>query len=410
MNSLTVKILAALVSVLMITTICTQVYYALHDRHDTVEAVIANINENIPFDGVIIRDEKVITYEGDGVLDYQYSDGSKISVNDTIANVYESENAIIARNRITQIDEQLTNLKRAQNPGTTNFVKPEVLKKTIDANYKNILENSANSNFSEISSAKSDLEFSMNIYNIVINSEKNYNSKITELKNERKKYADIVKNPVNTIKASETGYFVSYADGFEKKLSGKNAKKLTEKDIQQIIGAQANAPENAIGKIFDTYTCKIALVIDSDKRVTEGMTLQMMLSSSKKVYNVDVESVTPCEDEGRSVVILSCDRLDEYLVESRVVSAQLIFEEYKGIKVPRNAMRFKGDQKGVYVILGKDISFKKIDVIYEGDDFVLSKNTSDESYLLLYDQILVEAVSDKDVSESSEPNDDSSSG
>jgi hypothetical protein len=88
-------------------------------------------------------------------------------------------------------------------------------------------------------------------------------------------------------------------------------------------------------------------------------------------------------------------------VGQRALSAKLIFDEYQGIRVPRSALRFQGDDKGVYVMLGKDISFKKINVIYEGDDFVLSENTSNEEYLLLYDQILLEVVSNKDVSVSS---------
>ena len=98
--------------------------------------------------------------------------------------------------------------------------------------------------------------------------------------------------------------------------------------------------------------------------------------------------------------MLSCDSLDEALVDRRVQSMQLIFDEYQGLKVPRSAIRFQGDQKGVYVILGQDITFKKIDVIYEGSDFVLSRNTSDEDCLLLYDQILLEVVSEQDVQRS----------
>ena len=61
--------------------------------------------------------------------------------------------------------------------------------------------------------------------------------------------------------------------------------------------------------------------------------------------------------------------------------------------MPREAIHFNSDkEKGVYVILGQDVQFKKIDIIYEGDDYVLSKNSSNEDYLLLYDQILLEAV------------------
>ena len=109
------------------------------------------------------------------------------------------------------------------------------------------------------------------------------------------------------------------------------------------------------------------------------------------------------------IVVLDCDRVDQTLVDSRVLSAKLIFDEYQGIKVPRSALRFQGNEKGVYVILGKDVSFKKIKVIYEGDDFVLSENTSDEDYLLLYDQILLEVVSNKDVSVNSETDGDTMS-
>lgn len=402
MNSLTVKILAALVSVLMLTTICTQIYYAVHDKHDTKEAVLTSINEDIPFQGVIIRDEKVITYDGDGILDYQYSDGSKVSVNNAVAKVYSSEDAVIAKNKIALINEEISSLKRAQNPGTTNYVEPESIKNKIEKQYKELLSGSVNGDLSQVRKIKSDLSLVMNIYNIVTNSEKGYDEKISELNAKKKELQKIASKPTASIKADETGYFVSYADGYEKKLNLKKAEKLTESDINDVISAKAKAPANAIGKMFDDYYCKIAMVVKSDSRITEDAQLQMMLSNSKDVYDVTVDSVKPCGDnDEKIIVVLSCDRIDYNLVDSRVISAQLIFDEYTGIKVPRSAIRFQGNQKGVYVMLGKDISFKKIDVIYEGDDYVLSRNTSDESYLLLYDQILLEVVSNKNVSESS---------
>ena len=118
----------------------------------------------------------------------------------------------------------------------------------------------------------------------------------------------------------------------------------------------------------------------------------MATNSSKNIYDVKVVSAKTTGENNEMLVVFSCDRLDETLVESRVKSFKLIFDEYQGIKVPRDAIRLKGLDKGVYVILGKDITFKKIDVIYEGDDFVLSRNTAKEDYLLLYDQILLEVV------------------
>ena len=86
---------------------------------------------------------------------------------------------------------------------------------------------------------------------------------------------------------------------------------------------------------------------------------------------------------------------------------------YRGYKVPREAIRFEditeittgedgketestANYKGVYILKGEKIEFKKIDVIYEGNDYVLSKiHDNDGSYLTLYDDILIEGV-DKD--------------
>ncbi len=407
MNSLTVKILAALVSVLLITTICSQVYYFVHDKHDTEEAVLATINEDIVFEGIVIRDEQVITYNGGGVLAYKYADGSKVSVNNTIAEVFSSEEAIAARNRIAAIDEQIEQLERAQNPGTANYVDPETLLTGIESGYNELMDCIGEKDYSSLAKIKSDLTLSTNLYNMITGTEADYNDGIRQLKALKNSLKNSASAPDDVIKAQKTGYFVSYADGYEGMLSTENADKLTESDINKVLEGTARPPENAIGKMFDNYSCKIAGVVDRDARISEDAELSLMLNSSKNVYHCIVESVKLCgEYEDKMLVVLDCDRLDQSLVESRTLSAKLIFDEYQGIKVPRSAIRFRGDDKGVYVILGKDISFKKINVIYEGDDYVLSENTSDEEYLLLYDQILLEVVSNKDVSDSgkSKPN------
>lgn len=402
MNSLTVKILVGLLTVLIVTTIGNQIYYSFHDKHETEEAVLTSINEDIQFDGVVVRDEKVVNYDGKGVLDYLYEDGSKVMVNTKVAGVYSNAEAIAAKNKAAELETEIANLKRAQNPGTTNYVQPETIKTKIDSQYKSLLDVKINGNYSDTAQVKSDMTLAMNIYNIVTNADKTYNTRINQLNAQIKELKKQAVESGTGVKAVESGYFVSYTDGYESKLTKSNAGNLTKKEIKNIIKNPIKSTENTAGKMFKDYSCDIVGVFKIDSRISEGTTLKMMVSTSKNVYDVNVESVTKCSDDSnKEVVVLSCDRLDLNLVSSRVLSAQLIFDEYSGLKVPRSAMRFKGGQKGVYVILGKDITFKKIDVIYEGDGFVLSKNTSDDDYLLLYDQILLEVVSDNDVQQSS---------
>ncbi len=401
MNSLTTKILVGVVSILILTTIGSQVYYRLHDKHDTEEAVLCDINENIPFKGVIVRDERVITYSGNGALDYLYPDGSKISVDSPIAEVYSSVDAIAAKKKAQKLSDEIADLERAQNPGTTDYVQPDILQKKIDSEYHSLLTASLSGDYGALEEVKDDMSLVMNIYNIITNMSDGYSDRIAQLQSEVDALSTRAEH-IDTISSTDTGYFVSYCDGYEDVLSTDSLADITQSEIESIVSgeSQRSIPSGAIGKMFDDYSCSIVGVLDEDKRIAEGNSLSLMFSSSNQVYDVLVESVRPASESGKCIVVFKCDRLDDVMVSSRVQSAELIFEEYKGIKVPRKAIRFQGEQKGVYVILGNEITFKKIDVIYEGDDFVISKNTSDEDYLLLYDQILLEVVLNKDVSDS----------
>ena len=400
MKSLTTKILAGVLCVLLFAVVGSQLYYRINDKHKTEEAVLCEINDNLSFKGVIVRDEKVIKNDTEGVLDYRYTDGSKISVGSTIANVYKSQDDIAAQNQIEKLKNSISMLERAQNPGTINYVQPDTLKTKIDNEYNDMLTNSLKKDYASLSKTKNDLSVVLNIYNIITGSVKNYSDQIKSMKSEVSKLNKSTK-PIKQIKSSDTGYFVSYADGYESKLKTNNINKLTEKDITDIINSKPQYQDNVVGKMFSNYSCKIVGIINNDKRISEGSSLNLMLSSSKSKYNVTVDSIKPAKDNNKSIVVFSCDRLDESLVDSRVQSAKIVFDEYEGLKIPRKAIRFKNKDKGVYVLLGNDITFKKIDVIYENedDDFVISKNTSNEGYVLLYDQILMEVISESDVSD-----------
>ncbi len=399
-NDVTVKILSLLITLLLAAMIGSQIYTYINDRHDTQEAVLCTINEDISFEGIIVRNEKQMTYSGSGVIKYSYPDGSKVSAGSTVAQVYDSYDDVLAEEKLASLDEQIALLQKAQNPGTTDYVQPESINRRIDEQYKKILACSAEGDLSDLPSIKNDMSLIMNIYNIISGRSDNYNSRITQLQNEKYKLGSSARVK-SEITAPENGYFVSYCDGYEDRLNKDNIEQLSQQDIEDIInGAQSAAdsvPSGCIGKMFDDYTALITGVINSDPRVVNDASLRLMLDSSSTVYDVKVVSVRSAGESGKDIVVLSCDTLDDAMVSRRIRGMQLIFDEYSGIKVPRSAIRFRDDQKGVYVILGQDITFKKIDVIYEGDDYVISKNTSDEEYLLLYDQILLEPVSEQDV-------------
>lgn len=396
MSTFTTRTLVVLISVLVLATVGSQIYFRMNDRHKTEEAVLCSINENIPFKGIVIRDERVVTYPGNGVFEYLYSNGSKVSVGSNIAEVYPSEQIMLNKRKSNSLIQKAEALEKAQNPGTAQYVQPETLNSKINADYRKILNDSVNGRYDQFGSTYDDLFLQLNIYNIITGQSTSYADEIASLRTQAEELSRGA-DPIGTVTASESGYFVSYCDGYESKLSLDNIDRLNQSDIETVIAGEGSPDviSTAVGKMFDDYACRIIGLVPKDKRIIEGDYIELKLDNSKS-YKVKIDSVKDAASEDKSIIIMSCDRLDTDIVKSRVLSFELIFDNYKGIKVPREAIRFKDGQKGVYVILGNEITFKKINVIYEGSDFVVSENTSDEKSLLLYDQILLEAVSTED--------------
>ncbi len=408
-NKFITKVLVSLVIGLLFIIIGGQLYRYVDDRHDTSEAVLCRINENIAFEGIVIRDETIISYSSSDIISFNYADGSKVSQGDLLAQIFATPEDASASSRLAKTEAEIEMLQRAQNPGTIDYVQPESISRRIDDNYKQLIALSNENSFGTFEEQKNNMTFVMNIFNIISGISSNYNQRIAELEDRAEWLRQRAASARDAIYASQTGYFVSCCDGYEETLGKNKALYLTRPEIEQII-AQAESrrrevPKSYIGKMFSDYSCYIVGVIDSDPRVTEDSRLKLSTDYSDTLYDVTVVS---CRDEGdgKSVVVFSCDVLDSALAATRIHSMQLIFDEYNGIKVPRSAIRFQNNdgvyEKGVFVILGEDITFKKIDVIYEGGDFVLSRNTSDDDSLRLYDQILLEVVNEEDVRKAKE--------
>ena len=66
---------------------------------------------------------------------------------------------------------------------------------------------------------------------------------------------------------------------------------------------------------------------------------------------------------------------------------ETVTDEITGEKVKKTT-----NYRGVYVKLGEQVLFKKLDVIFEGDKYVISNINKGSEYVVLYDDIIVEGI------------------
>lgn len=396
MNSNTIKLLAFFLSVFILVTVSSQIYLAFQDKAETQSAISYSTVEEIPIKGVFIRNEEVVRHSGKGVVQYLYPDGSKIARNAAVADVYASENDIITNRKIEELTQELEELNKAQNKGTTSEAQPEFLSGLIQEKYQDITASVEEKNLENVRAQRSELLTLMNIMQIVINKETDYNDRINSLNGQLSSLTAAKGAPLETVMVEESGYFVSYTDGYEDKLSQEQIEYLTVSQVEEVIQNYKdalNTDSTAIGKMLDSYKWKMACVLNnSAKKLTEGLSAQMNIASLPEPVRITVETIRDTDDPKKSLVILSCDTLNYQLVQHRVEKAEILLNNYEGIRIPRSAIRFRNGEKGVYIQLGEEILFRKINVIYEGGDYVLSAKDAGDGYLMLYDDIVVEGI------------------
>lgn len=397
MNDHIMRFVVALVAICLFALIASQAYTSLTEEYNTETAVIYSSADRTSFRGVYIRNESVIKQYVDGVLCFSVSDGSKVANGSVVASVYANESDIDVVQRIEEIRAEIELLEASQNPGTTSTAQPEFISGLITQDYQSLTTCLAKADVSGVNALRDNMLTLMCIYQISVGKENGYNDRISSLNSELSSLLARGVSPKSTVSSPDSGYFVSYTDGYEDILSTDSTDSLTADQIKAIVnetGGTADRDNREIGKLIRGYDWKIAGVIDNSANVyNPGDSVKLSFASTPGDVDAVIERLDPAENPAESVIVLRCEEMTYDLVQKRVERVEMTLNDFEGIKVPREAMRFNRDnEKGVYVLWGQRVLFKKLDVIFESDDYVLSKITSDEDYVCVYDEIILEGV------------------
>lgn len=398
MNSITIKIIVFFLSLFILITVASQIYLYFSNDYTTETAVTYSVEDKTVFKGIFVRDEEVIPYSGAGVVCYPQADGSKIAKNSVVAYVYRSESDINAEKKINELEKKLASLEKVSNPGTFDVAQPELISDLISEEYRNSVYSCEMGNYSQLENDNDKLTEYLNIMSLVTGKEDNFDAEISRIKAEIDSLKANMSEPMGSIITENPGYFVSYADGYEDILTPESLETIGADEIKKITSNPETHSNAGIGKIINGYSWKLVGIVDnSQSRYTVGSSVELTFSLTPEAITATVDEIRPTDNPAESIIILSSDKLTFELVQHRVERVGMTVCEHNGIYVPRKAIRFNSKgEKGVYVLMGQGIIFKKLDVIYEGDDFVLTSNTGRTDYVLLYDDIIVDGISAQD--------------
>lgn len=408
-SGLIVKLLRNLVLVLLLIVFVSIVYNFQNKKAATETALLSEAISSEKFRGVFIRSETPVTFSGNGVLSYKIADGGKVGSGTVIAEVYPDDEQIMRSREIAQLERELDILKKIQNPGTLESAQPASLSANISESYRALIYSRDMKDYSAFRNEMENLVVGMSTYQIITQEVDGFDQQIIDINSRLAELKGMTAKPSETVTANESAYFVSYCDGYESELTPDNMDKLTVEQLRSIVDGKSSEP-GLVGKMISGYNWFIAGVIDNTRKLYNiGDSIELKFDSSDEKIDAVITDIREDTDSSVSIIIIECSRFSKALVEHRAESCELIKGEYRGLKVPREAIRFDDmeqqttnsdgepdgtavvNTKGVYIMKGEQVLFKKIDVVYEGSDYVLSEvHEEDPSYLALYDDIMIE--------------------
>lgn len=393
MNRILYRMIGALAALMILAVVGYQVYANLLTPYRTETAYEYLQSDYIATDGVAVRDETALTAEHAGIVSYLRDDGEKVSASMPVAEIYATEQDAENQAIVKKLQYEIERLEEAADPGRAEYINAEVLGGQISDRLAQLAYLCDTRDIGGLETVKTDYLMLLNTRQIATARATDFNDRLLRMRGEAETLAASTQPAVATVSAVQSGYFVGFADGYEQDLTVSGAADITPERLMQIVNETAQASQSAVGKIvtdFEWYY--VALVPEKEcERLRNGMKLTVTFPYiSDDAYPAVVSFITRQEGQEYAAVGLRIDEMNAQVCAMRVQRADLSFASYRGLKVRADALRFQQGQPGVYVMNAAGVRFKKLDIVFYGDGFVLSRQRSESGYLALYDEMVVQ--------------------
>ncbi|MBQ8603691.1 MAG: hypothetical protein IJ410_02450 [Oscillospiraceae bacterium] len=371
-----------------------QIYLMNANSVDTVKATEGYINNSIITQGIICRQEIVLTRGEGGVIDYLAEDGERVSKGHHLADVYpvysDLENIRLLRNRQSMLED----IRQAESYLTNSAVDMTSTRKELTDQLSGLAVTSVSDDFEAINEKLADLTLNLNKIGVATGRTTNFARAKEQLQSEINRVKSVINRPVSSLYSPYTGYFQQSVDGYENIATVDRFLNSGYEEGYAIIN-QANeyAPSaSSYGKIITDYKWSVCVYLDKDRCINlkEGKTVQISIDAGSNEFSkATVEHII---DKGeKNLVVFQCTTISKESVAARIVDCEILFKQYTGIKVPKSAVRFDSEQNmGVFVNFSNIVKFKKITPLYEDDNYMIVPVERDENnQLKLYDSIIV---------------------
>lgn len=345
--------------------------------------------------GYVFRDETVLTSSYSGTVEYLTEDGVKVSRGQAVASVYRSGTQETSR-ALLRLDSQIELLESSLGDALQGVEMGE-LKQENAQTYDALVKILATGDTADL--AKQKEAFLVELNQMEGRSKQENAAGYATLESLRAERQAILSDggDSQTYCAESSGYFYAETDGYESYFTMEAVSSLTESSFYELIAKRPQRQESgkAYGKLCASNEWKLVLPMEPTAGAyfeEGGVYSGEFVNNHRTAVPLTLERIIEPEQGDALLLVFGADRLPQDFSFDRTQSVRLEVDRVSGIYVPRNVVERVDGFRGVYVLRGSVVYFRRIEIIYEGNDYYLVKEgleSEDVSYLQVNDLIIL---------------------
>ncbi len=395
-NKNIVKYIAcSLLGVCIILYFVYQVVQMNSSPYKTEVALEREIQDVVTATAFVVRDETYITAsKTDGTVVSIAEDGKRVSSGDAVAVVFQNEESAAVYARIKELKSEIEYYKQLKNRVGVGTNAPSSYNNLIDNACINLILASREGIDSNFDETLIDLRNAVTARQLAVGEKLSVEAKLSSLEAELISLEGATVT-YNTVSSPNPGYYIGSVDGYENAIGYSDVEDVDCAKIDELLTSnKQQVSENVMGKLVDNFNwyllCNVPYNMSGD--IAVGKTVRVNLPNTA-VGEIKCTVVSKGDKEGERVaVVLKCNTMNRDVANLRIEEIQIITDEYTGMRINNTAIREKDGEKGVYVIRGNIVEFKKIEIISSSEEYSVIKVVDDSAYVKRFDTIIIEGV------------------
>ena len=390
------KILAiALCACLFAMYVVYQVVLVSKAEMETQPALKETVYTTIDTKAFFVRNEKFITNDAKGTTVSFAKNGERVAAGDTVSIIFDSQSDASSYLKISELEKNIAHYEELSGQANFQAVNIDSLNRKINDELADFLELRESNALKEAVASAEVFRDTLTGKQIATGTALDFSEKLATLKNELSQLQQ-GKYTYTKISSDSAGYYINGADGYESVI---DFSKIDEIDIKKVEGAIKSKPQavaaDVIGRVVGSFEWYIVCSVPTDDTVS--LTVNDTLYINIPYEGIERLPVTLYKvgdrTEDTTMLIFSCNQMNEALADLRIEDIQIITEEYSGYKISNSAIRTVDGVKGVYVVRGNLLGFRKIHIVHSEDNFTIVDNPNgDTDYIKQYDEVVTKGV------------------